>query len=263
MRLILVLTAILLASTATSQSLAARVAAAPDGWVQLRFAARPGVCGDGRELISVGRALFLENFMGTTSRGDWRARCVPGPVRVTLAVRDHEVERVRVHIGGREPEGGDPLTDLGAVGAQAAADYLLSLSVAPRLDHRSADRAILAAALADSAVIWPKLLTMARDGALPSGVRRTATFWLGRAAAAAASGRSDAIIDDEPDDDRADAKGQAIFALSQLPHHEGVPELIRVARTHRDPWVRGRAIFWLGESGDPRALDVFEELLRR
>ena len=32
--------------------------------------------------------------------------------------------------------------------------------------------------------------------------------------------------------------------------------------THRrDPEVRRRAMFWLGQSGDPRALAFFEELL--
>ena len=37
-----------------------------------------------------------------------------------------------------------------------------------------------------------------------------------------------------------------MFALSQLPKDEGVPKLIDVARTNRDPAVPGRAIFWLG-----------------
>jgi hypothetical protein len=32
-------------------------------------------------------------------------------------------------------------------------------------------------------------------------------------------------------------------------------------RTHRDPDIRRRAIFWLGQSNDPRALALFEELL--
>jgi hypothetical protein len=34
-----------------------------------------------------------------------------------------------------------------------------------------------------------------------------------------------------------------------------------VARTHRDPRIRDRALFWLGQSGDPRAYALFEELL--
>jgi len=58
-------------------------------------------------------------------------------------------------------------------------------------------------------------------------------------------------------------KERAVFALSQLPKDEGVPKLIDVARTNRNPVVRKQAIFWLGQSRDPRALDFFVEVLGR
>jgi HEAT repeat protein len=54
-----------------------------------------------------------------------------------------------------------------------------------------------------------------------------------------------------------------VFALSQLPRDQGVPKLLEIARTHQDPRVRKKAIFWLGQSDDPRALALFEELLTR
>jgi hypothetical protein len=41
-----------------------------------------------------------------------------------------------------------------------------------------------------------------------------------------------------------------------------VPRLIDVARTNRNPEVRKQAMFWLGQSQDPRALAFFEEVLR-
>jgi len=56
-------------------------------------------------------------------------------------------------------------------------------------------------------------------------------------------------------------KEQAVFALSQQPRDAGVPALIRIARTHPEPGVRRKALFWLGQSGDPRALALFEEIL--
>ncbi|PYP42245.1 MAG: hypothetical protein DMD43_03595 [Gemmatimonadetes bacterium] len=56
---------------------------------------------------------------------------------------------------------------------------------------------------------------------------------------------------------------QAVFALSQLPRDEGVPILIHVARSNRDPALRRKALFWLGQSDDPRALALFEEILAR
>jgi hypothetical protein len=51
------------------------------------------------------------------------------------------------------------------------------------------------------------------------------------------------------------------MALSQLPADQGVPLLIDVARTHRNAQVRKRAMFWLGQSKDPRAVKFFEEIL--
>jgi hypothetical protein len=43
---------------------------------------------------------------------------------------------------------------------------------------------------------------------------------------------------------------------------EGVTRLIEVARNNRNPEVRKQAMFWLGQSQDPRALAFFEEVLR-
>jgi HEAT repeat protein len=56
-------------------------------------------------------------------------------------------------------------------------------------------------------------------------------------------------------------KRKAVFALSQLPKDEAVPELLHVAQTNRDPAVRKDAIFWLGQAHDPRALAYFEQIL--
>lgn len=50
--------------------------------------------------------------------------------------------------------------------------------------------------------------------------------------------------------------------MSQLPKDEGVPLLIKVARTNANPSVRKQAMFWLGQSRDPRAIDFFEEILK-
>ena len=52
-----------------------------------------------------------------------------------------------------------------------------------------------------------------------------------------------------------------MFALSQLPKDEGVPKLIQVAENNRNPEVRKQAMFWLGQSQDPRALVFFEKVL--
>lgn len=54
-----------------------------------------------------------------------------------------------------------------------------------------------------------------------------------------------------------------MFALSQRPRDEGVPALIAVAKTNKDPEIRRKALFWLGQSQDPRAIDLFEQLLTK
>jgi HEAT repeat protein len=54
-----------------------------------------------------------------------------------------------------------------------------------------------------------------------------------------------------------------VFVLSQLRNGEGVPALLEVARSNPSDVVRSRSLFWLGQSGDQRALDLFEAILRR
>jgi HEAT repeat protein len=54
-----------------------------------------------------------------------------------------------------------------------------------------------------------------------------------------------------------------VFALSQLPKNEGVPKLMEVARTNKNPEVRRQAMFWLGQSRDPRAIEFFEQILQK
>ena len=59
-----------------------------------------------------------------------------------------------------------------------------------------------------------------------------------------------------------EVRKQAVFALSQRPAEEGVPALIRIARSNPHAELRKTALFWLGQSEDPRALTLFEEILR-
>lgn len=242
---------------AAGQSLAQRVRDAGDGRVQLRFASRPGVCGDGRSTISGGDDNVMRGNWSANDAGEWRRRCEPGPVRVVLRTASGSVERLTVNIGGNDS--GADVHDLGMVSAHDAVDYLLDL--AGGTSHRVGDDAVLAAVLADSTTPWPALVTLSRTA--PShDTRESATFWLGQAAAARVNGTTlfgEHHEADESDDE--EVKGEAIFAISQQPHDESVPVLIRVARTSKDPVLRKKALFWLGQSGDPRAVDLFSQIL--
>jgi len=55
----------------------------------------------------------------------------------------------------------------------------------------------------------------------------------------------------------------AVFALSRLPEDEAATQLIAVADTSKDAAVRKQAIFWLGQSSDPKALDYLTKLLKQ
>ena len=264
----LVLAWALVAGPAAAQRLGARVAAAPDGTVRLSFAARPGVCGDGRNVIALecvggkcgrgGRGRTI-TFDGGFGGDEVEYDCEPGPVRISLTIRTGRVRSLRTYVGGRwvTPPRDAAVTDLGTASPQDAVDFLLGL--ATREDTRGGEEAILPATLADSVTVWPMLLKLARDDRAPARTRRQAVFWLGQAAGDAAT-RGLADLVDDGDVDR-DVKEQAVFALSQQPRDAGVSALIRIARTHPDPGVRRKALFWLGQSGDARALALFEEIL--
>jgi hypothetical protein len=90
-------------------------------------------------------------------------------------------------------------------------------------------------------------------------VRGQALFWLAQRAGqkVAESAINDAIANDP----ETEVKKKAVFALTQMPAGEGVPLLIQVARTNRNPEVRKQAMFWLGQSKDARALSFIEEVL--
>ncbi|MBO0726682.1 MAG: HEAT repeat domain-containing protein, partial [Blastocatellia bacterium] len=89
--------------------------------------------------------------------------------------------------------------------------------------------------------------------------RKKAIFWLGQKAGE----RSLSALKDTIDSADADteAQKQAVFAISQRPKDEAVPLLIKIAKTHANPAIRKQAIFWLGQTGDERAVELFKEIL--
>lgn len=239
---------------AGAQTLAQRVSATQSGTVRFEYAAAEGVCGNGRGNISIrrgdGRSTYSQG-----SKNEWEDECESGPVRVALDFSRGEITAVRAYVGGRWRGTAD--ADLGTVSAIEASDYLMRIA-----EHASAGpakEAIFPATIAEGVTIWPRLLKIAKDVDRPREVRNSAIFWASQAAGEAATRGLQEIVDD-PDGDR-EVRKSAVFSLSQRPKGESVPALIRVARTNKDPEIRRSAIFWLGQSKDPRALQYFEEVL--
>jgi hypothetical protein len=177
---------------------------------------------------------------------------------VVLEWREGVLVNARTYVGGRWREAGPEVRDLGVVPAAQAANYLLDLAV--RAPARAGKKLVFPATLADSVEVWPRLVTMARDRNLARDTRKDAIFWLGQAAGDKAVGPLGDLARQGGDD--VDVQEHAVFALSQLRDGGGVEALLDIARGHQNPKVRKTAMFWLAQSEDPRAVTLFEELLR-
>jgi hypothetical protein len=226
-----------------------------EGTVQVIYPSKSAACGDGRGMIGglFGRSTYFSGDNTFQGRGNWsRQFCEHGPARAVVTVMSGEITRIRAYVGPRPADTRD-LPTIEATAADAAA--WLSEVVA-RNESRVAADAMLPLLLADAPEPWPLLLRVARDSSRSRGVRRSALDWLGR-------GVNDhlgiADVEDESPDD--EVRSQAVFALSQRPKSESVPDLIELARSAKHPSARRSAVFWLGQTGDSRAADVFAELL--
>jgi hypothetical protein len=250
------LIALLAPPLAAQQSLAARVGAVKNGSAQFEFPSREDACGDGQRFIRIG-----DSMNGYFDSNTDTSKCEPGPVRIVLDVRDGRVASLRDYLGPVAPAA-PGVTELGEVSAAEGSSFLLGL-VESQGDGRIANHAVFPAMLGRDVVAWPTLLRIAKADGGRRGRRHDVVFWLAQYAAAKLAGSDDPFaargLRDESGDE--DVKEHAVFALSQLRNGEGVEPLIQVARTNKDQRVRAKAMFWLGESGDPRALDLFEQVL--
>jgi hypothetical protein len=122
---------------------------------------------------------------------------------------------------------------------------------------RIASQMILPLILADGPEPWALLLKVARDENRSRDLKRNVMLWL-------SNGVSDHLGLSDADDGASDddeMRKQAIYVLTQRPKTESVPQLIELARSAKHPSARKTAIYWLGQTDDARAVDVYAELL--
>lgn len=242
----------LCAEPCVAQTLAQRIRAT-DGRVEIVYPSRPGACGDGRSYIG---HVFSHTVSGTgiyDGNSGWPERpCLPGPVRLEATVFDGELTRLRAYVGPVPSEiASERRIDVSAGEAATWLGQLVSSG-----STRVAGEAVFPLVLADAPDPWPLLLQVARDEERPRALRTDALFWLG-------NGVIEHLQLDERAAETADdeMRSQAIFVLSQRPRTESVPQLVEIAKTNKHASARRAAIFWLGQTGDPRAADTFAELL--
>ncbi len=123
-------------------------------------------------------------------------------------------------------------------------------------DRHLREHAIFVMSQTDEAAADNDIIAIAKTDA-DSHVRGQAVFWLAQKASEKAGQAISDVMENDPD---LKVKKQAVFALSQLPREQGVPLLIKYAKSG-SPVIRKEAIFWLGQSEDPRALTFLEEFL--
>jgi HEAT repeat protein len=262
----LALGALSLGRAASAQSLARRVASAPEGRVQFSYPAKPGVCGNGRSYIQTGPNSFSGSWVGSVDDARRADPCIAGPVRVVLDRADRTVISVQTYVGPPNVDQGT--TDLGTVRPEDAADYLLSL--ARDAEGRVGREAIMPAMLADGVDASADLLAIGRDATRARETRRSALSWLGQTAGAEGAVPSrvtDALLQIARDEtDNMEVRRAALGVLARLEHGAGIPPLIQLARANLSgdrTWLSKESLSALARSGDPRARDFLRDVVQR
>lgn len=240
---------------AWAQGLDQRVARSAGDVVQFHYAARPGVCGDGRALIRIDGGFW------STSYGSYSdmTKCDAGPIRVIVTKDRGDVIRIQTVAG--------PLvaisdaTDLGAVSAKEAGQYFVDL--AAKLEGRPARSAVLAAAVADSADISEQLMAIVRNPDKPRDLRSSALTWASRRAGVAGADRMATALNTIATDanERQAMRSSALNGLAGLEGGAGVASLIRLSDRTDDAWLAGEAADALSRSNDARVRGQLRKLL--
>jgi hypothetical protein len=182
-----------------------------------------------------------------------RGRCTRGEARLRLLRDGGRVVEVEL---APLPGGSSGLRELAP---SRAADLLLELARDGSTRTDAAETGIMASTLLPGVDVWPRVLEIARDRTVDAEVREAAVFWLGQGAAEVVTEDLSALAREAEEDD--EIREAAVFALSQRPADEGIPALVDLVRTSRRGTVRRSALFWLAQSGDPRALELLQEIL--
>ncbi|HEY7235365.1 MAG TPA: HEAT repeat domain-containing protein [Gemmatimonadaceae bacterium] len=234
-------------STLGAQSLARQIARVGDGTVRFTYAARPGLCGDGRETIRSGSSIVVLPNMFGYGRSDMDV-CFAGPVRVSIGRSNGQTVSYRVHVGGRW-SAGDDATDLGVVSAPDAARYLLT--EATHANGRNAIYAMAGAVFADSIDLVPDLSRIARDADLATDLRERAVYWIATDDDESSIRAVRQLAADEQLDES--VRGAAIIALGRDDISDDDVAWLRRLYPNLSPKLRDNVFLAVSRSDSPRA----------
>lgn len=128
-----------------------------------------------------------------------------------------------------------------------------------RIDDPSLrERILFAVAESDEPGAAEWLIDVSRNASLSPELRGRALFW------AAESGDLEAypsLLDLWDQVDHPEIKRQLLFAYAEMDTEASIDKLYEIARSDEDVEVRKRALMWLGESEDPRVIELLEEMV--
>jgi HEAT repeat protein len=102
------------------------------------------------------------------------------------------------------------------------------------------------------------LVGVARDRTQAIEIRKQALFWAGQGGAPLADLASLYTAFDDRE-----MKDQLIFVYSQRDEPGAVDKLLEIARRDPDAELRKKALFWLGQSDDPRAAKALQDIIEQ
>ncbi|TAK53969.1 MAG: HEAT repeat domain-containing protein [Bacteroidetes bacterium] len=150
------------------------------------------------------------------------------------------------------------------IGQQETDDVLPFLTRIARNDNSEdvREKAIFSISEVESEAAIDSLISLSRKGH-DKETRSKALFWLAEKASKKALKTIKDVLDD--DDEDTEVQRQALFALTQAndDENESVDELIKIAKTHHNRKIRKEAIFWLGQSESPKAVDALVEIVKK
>lgn len=100
------------------------------------------------------------------------------------------------------------------------------------------------------------LLGIAKNQQEPIELRKNALFWAGQGKASITE-----LVRLYADVTDAEMREQLVFVYSQRSEREALDKMMDIARRDPDPEIRKKALFWIGQSKDPRATQLIQDIL--
>ena len=100
------------------------------------------------------------------------------------------------------------------------------------------------------------LLGIAKNEQEPIDLRKNALFWAGQGKASITE-----LVRLYADVRDREMREQLVFVYSQRNEREALDKMMDIARRDPDPEIRKKALFWIGQSKDPRATQLIQDIL--